>query len=77
MKKLENLGRSLSKKEQKKIIGGFVDPGDGGGGGTHCECDGSVGAWTYTSMPTCAGALQDIRTYCRSGFGHCSGSCSL
>lgn len=26
MKKLQNLGKSLSKQEQKKIIGGFIPP---------------------------------------------------
>jgi len=35
MKKLENLGRSLAKTEQKRIIGGYIDPGGGGGG---CQC---------------------------------------
>ena len=29
MKKLQTLGKSLSKIEQKKIVGGFIDPGGG------------------------------------------------
>ena len=29
MKKLQTLGKSLSKEEQKSIKGGYIDPGDG------------------------------------------------
>jgi hypothetical protein len=39
MKKLEFLGRSLSKDEQKKIMGGSeFDETEDGGGGFSCEC---------------------------------------
>jgi len=38
MKKYDRLGRRLSKTEQKKISGGFIDPGDGGGGGQCIGC---------------------------------------
>jgi len=36
MKKFESLGKTLSKKEQKTIVGGFGD-GGGGGGGQNCS----------------------------------------
>ena len=31
MKKFETLGKKLSKNDQKKIKGGFIDPGGSGG----------------------------------------------
>lgn len=40
MKKFENLGKKLSKEEQKNIKGGFVDPGgcEGMECAGDCEC---------------------------------------
>jgi len=62
MKKFENLGRNLTKNEQKKISGGAWS----------CSCSGGqVGSWTYTSTPTTQGMINDINTYCTYG-----GSCS-
>lgn len=66
MKKFENLGRRLSKEEQKKVKGGYY---------ARCVCIGSDGVWVYTRMPSCYETYEDIATYCRSGVGSCSGSC--
>ena len=49
MKKLQSLGRSLSKEEQKRIMGGVVDDG-----GKHCQkvCTNSIHEYaTLTSTP--------------------------
>lgn len=73
MKKLENLGRHLNKIEQKNIKGGIEDDG----GYMRCECDGCVGAWSYTSLPSCSGVAQDVRDYCRCRSANCSGRCSF
>lgn len=51
MKKLQSLGKSLTKQQQKNIVGGLVDPGDGGGGGTCIRCysyEGYTSCW-YTN----------------------------
>ena len=42
MKKLESLGRSLSKEEQKRIMGGLVLPDEGGSG---CKTNTTCGKW--------------------------------
>lgn len=45
MKKFENLGRMLSKAEQKKIMGGLEVPGGGGGCCAHSSSCGSGEVW--------------------------------
>ncbi len=58
MKKFESLGRSLSKIEQKKIMGGLYD--DGGGGAT-CT-------YTYTgSNGSGSSRTCDYHVVCTSG----------
>jgi hypothetical protein len=49
MKKLSDLGRSLSKTEQKKIMGGYDD---GGGGG--CGCTTNADCVTAKCGDTCS-----------------------
>jgi hypothetical protein len=69
MKKLQNLGRALSKQEQKRIMGGdYADP----------KCSGSCDyEWTdyngkkHTTTGTCK--TTDRGTcYCSNGVGSCS-----
>ena len=49
MKKVQSLGRSLSKMEQKKINGGKLDPGPGGGTCIRCySYEGYSSCW-YTN----------------------------
>ena len=67
MKKFQALGRSLSKAEQKMIMGGVTDPGDGGGccsnnsycgTGSACVnkcCSGNCEAAGNASNPNTAG----------------------
>ena len=38
MKKFDQLGRSLSKTEQKNVMGGLEDEGEGGGGAVCVDC---------------------------------------
>jgi hypothetical protein len=66
MKTIQNLGRTLTKLEQKNIVGGAVR--------TTCTCEGSVGEWFYdTDQPVLRSTLiRDVQTYCRSGSGRCS-----
>ena len=44
MKKFEHLGRSLSKDEQKKIMGGLNAPIDGYGDSKTCTTNGDCGS---------------------------------
>lgn len=61
MKKFQNLGRSLTKDEQKKLLGGAWS----------CSCSGGQpGSWYYENTPTVPQMIADINTYCSSG-----GSC--
>jgi hypothetical protein len=66
MKKLESLGKRLTKDEQKKITGGFVDPG--GTCGTNCD---------QTCTVTCNG--QQVAGTCGINSSthkcNCSGVC--
>jgi hypothetical protein len=60
----------LSREELKHVLGG--DGYGGGGYGTYyatVSCNGGVGTWSYTSMPTCREIAQDVGLYCRSGSG--------
>ena len=66
MKKLQNLGKSLSKQEQKMIIGGYMK--------CSCTCSISRGSWTYDNgaQPPNQSLLNDIAAYCKYG-GNCNG----
>lgn len=57
MKKLESLGRMLTKKEQKRILGGSV----GGGTCTNtCWCDPVAGdECGHVTVESCSGANLD------------------
>ncbi len=71
MKKFENLGKTLSKAEQKNIIGGDYE--GGGAGPFFGKCTGgSEGCWHYTEPVTWQTCLNDIALYCSSGSGVCS-----
>jgi hypothetical protein len=71
MKNLENLGRNLSKMEQRNIRGGYVDPGDGGtckSSTTSCsyvQIDGHVD--TGTCGDTITPPLQTTQCACKFG----------
>jgi hypothetical protein len=62
MKKFENLGKSLSKTEQKKIVGGVEDPPGGG----FCNGDGDVCG--EPNDPPCCQTDKNLK--CVSG--HCA-----
>ena len=68
MKKLQNLGKTLNKEEQKKIMGGT---NDGGPTVVRGRCTGSTGEWTYGSPVWYITCWNDIDTYCSSGAGQC------
>jgi len=77
MKKFENLGRMLSKEEQKHILGGDA-PGDDGRGVEAAWCTNmeNPGCWYYTPLKaTYAKCQADIQTYCSSGTGNCGSVC--
>lgn len=66
MKKLENLGRSLSKAEQKLVLGGSdpndsVDPGEGGGTCIRCYSTQGYSSCWYT--------LGDSSSLCSRVYG--------
>jgi hypothetical protein len=58
MKELQNLGRNLTKLEQKKIFGGLVDPNEGAD--TCCQatsdCPDKTGWHKACSTSICCGA---------------------
>ena len=71
MKKVIALGRKLSKAEQMKITGGDYPEGS-----CSCSCTGgSTGSWTYSNgaQPPDSVLKNDIRTYCASQTGTCTG----
>ena len=76
MKKLQSLGRSLSKNEQKNIIGGDVDPGcsckGSGDRVAHC-CEGS-GACHDEAWGSCNGVTCEGSSYCREYCVHSDNS---
>ena len=59
MKKLQTLGRSLSKIEQMKISGGVAS--------CSCSCTQNTGSWTYDngSQPSNVTIAKDVNAYCR------------
>jgi natural product precursor len=61
MKRLENLGRSLSKNEMKKILGGSCS----------CTCTNRVGSWTYDNngQPPTHVITNDVNDYCGTNAG--------
>jgi hypothetical protein len=62
MKKLKNLGRILSKGEQKKIMGG-----DYGEGCYHCWCQPAPGmSWTDCTGRSFYEVIADADDYCRT-----------
>lgn len=73
MKKFENLGRKLSKEEQKKIMGGLVNPKCETN--TSCDCHACVDAagvtqswgWDNCNSHVCSGNLK-CKSYCCSPF---------
>jgi hypothetical protein len=67
---LANIQGKLSRAEMKNAIAG-LDGGNYGG----CQCTGSVGAWIYTSMPSCFSLAADRYTYCRSHTAVCNAYC--
>ena len=62
--------QKLSKDEMKKVMGGVTEP-------ISCTCTDCVGAWSYSSTPTGIQTLDDIVSYCRTGFGSCTNGASL
>lgn len=70
MKRLAMLGKSLSKNEMKKIIGGVVAPK------CTCSCTGSVGEWEYTGQPDRQQVNKDIAAYCNPDEGTCNTACT-
>ena len=71
MKKLESLGKRLTKNEQRNIIGGLVNPGDGDAGGTcgaNCDQTCSVTCNGQTVAGTCG--INSATKKC-----NCSGVC--
>jgi hypothetical protein len=70
MKKFEGLGRSLSKEQQKRIVGGACS----------CTCSGgSTGSWTYdnNAQPSDSQIRRNVGDYCGSGSATCSGYTQL
>ncbi len=78
MKKFDSLGRSLSKDDQKKVMGGLPDGGGGGGvspdGGASCSMtyQDSSGGW-HTEYGSCAVyGLTSAQSFGGgSGIGYC------
>lgn len=64
MKKLQNLGKVLSKAEQKRIVGG------GYGTTIYCWCTEQVGCWSDTTSSSVEEAKRAIAVYCKGG-GDC------
>lgn len=71
MKKLESLGKSLTRSEQKKIIGGTVDPG--GDAGCTSTCTYTSGNRTYIYGCNKISYQGVERCYCSNTNG---GACS-
>jgi len=68
MKKIQSLGKKISKEDQKKILGGeeqlpIIWTG-------YCLLP-EVGCWHYTSAVYYATCMADIQVYCNNG-GGCS-----
>ncbi len=71
MKKFENLGRKLSKNEQRKVSGGNPPEGGGGGsctytnGGVQCSSTSGNCQWLY-----CSSQSQVVVGVCCDGVQH-------
>jgi hypothetical protein len=71
MKKIESLGRALSKNEQKSVLGGKAAP-------CTCNCEGGTGgSWFYNYEPSAGTIAGDISDYCSTGVGACTGCSNL
>ena len=76
MKKFEQLGRGLSKDEQKTIMGGVMDDG-GGEGGTCCAHTVDWSYWSVCGLSR-SQAQQAASQYVQQNGGHafwCCDSC--
>jgi hypothetical protein len=75
MKKLKNLGRSLTKQEMRSLVGGFYAPEYEGGGGTMiCACLGSGSAMdevacAFHSLSGFSSCYSGSRSYCTNTYG--------
>ena len=74
MKKFQSLGKSLSKSEQRSIMGGLVDQYEGGSGSMFCLCVGSgssadVVVCSFHSFSGWASCLSGSQNYCSSTYG--------
>jgi len=70
MKKIENLGRTLSKSEQKNVIGGLRP--------CTCTCEGGTGgSWFYNYEPSQSEIAEDIDDYCSTQTASCTGCSNL
>ncbi len=71
MKKIENLGKSLSKSQQRLVSGGVVSP-------CHCTCSGGTGgSWQYNYEPYGSTISKDIADYCSTGAATCGGCTNI
>ena len=81
MKKLQILGRKLSKTEQKTIIGGYMAPPDGcasthscGPGGGSVSCSSTNGSNCVGYYCTVNGSQTQIGVCCDGTSNQCSGT---
>jgi hypothetical protein len=63
---LANVQGKMSRSEMKGIMAGYVKK-------CTCTCNGSVGAWEYTTNPSPTTILNDISLYCSSNSAGCTG----
>lgn len=70
MKKIENLGKSLSKSQQRLVSGGVATP-------CHCTCSGGTGSWQYNYEPNGSTIASDIKASCSTGAATCGGCTNI
>lgn len=83
MKKFENLGRMLSKEEQKMILGGDAPEGGSNGGYCNCYCGDGQTFSDPTRLDGCCTSNEYCLTKCNneascqtgSMYALCKGSC--